>query len=138
MDSGEDRRHAIFQRFHQLLDALQRKEFLYETPALPDVEYVFKHALTQDVADQSLLQERRKVIHERTAQAIESTYRQELEDHYSDLGHHYSRSGNLDKAVAYLELAGARALLAPLYGWFTEGFETPDLQEAHALLARLA
>jgi predicted ATPase len=31
----------------------------------------------------------------------------------------------------------AQALLAPLYGWFTEGFETPDLQEARALLAAL-
>jgi predicted ATPase len=32
----------------------------------------------------------------------------------------------------------AHALLASLYGWFTEGFETPDLQEARALLAALA
>ena len=33
--------------------------------------------------------------------------------------------------------AAAQALLAPLYGWFTEGFETPDLQEAKALLEEL-
>jgi predicted ATPase len=32
----------------------------------------------------------------------------------------------------------ARALLAPIYGWFTEGFDTPDLQEAKALLEALA
>jgi predicted ATPase len=32
----------------------------------------------------------------------------------------------------------ARQLLAEVYGWFTEGFETPDLQEAKALLAELA
>jgi predicted ATPase len=32
----------------------------------------------------------------------------------------------------------ARELLAPLYGWFTEGFDTADLQEAKALLAELA
>jgi predicted ATPase len=32
----------------------------------------------------------------------------------------------------------ARALLAPLYGWFTEGFDTADLQEAKALLEALA
>ncbi len=96
-------------RLHQLLDALQRKEFLYEQPAFPEVQYVFKHALTQDVAYQSLLQETRKGIHERTAQAIERTYRQELEDHYSDLAHHYSRSDNFDKAVEYLELAGVQA-----------------------------
>ena len=34
--------------------------------------------------------------------------------------------------------AEARELLAPLYGWFTEGFDTPDLQDAKALLEELA
>ena len=34
--------------------------------------------------------------------------------------------------------AAAGALLAPLYGWFTEGFDTADLQEAKALLDELA
>ena len=33
--------------------------------------------------------------------------------------------------------AEAHALLAPVYGWFTEGFDTPDLQEAKALLVEL-
>ena len=74
--------------------SLQRKEFLYEQPAFPEVEYIFKHALTQEVAYGTVLQERRKVLHERTAQAIEALYRANLEDHYSDLAHHYSRSGN--------------------------------------------
>ena len=32
----------------------------------------------------------------------------------------------------------ARALLAPIYGWFTEGFDAPDLKEAKALLDELA
>jgi predicted ATPase len=32
----------------------------------------------------------------------------------------------------------ARDLLAPVYGWFTEGFDTPDLREAKALLEELA
>ena len=34
--------------------------------------------------------------------------------------------------------AAARELLAPLYGWFTEGFDTPDIQDAKALLEELA
>ena len=34
--------------------------------------------------------------------------------------------------------ADARDLLAPIYGWFTEGFETVDLQEAQVLLEQLA
>ena len=54
---------------------LQRKEFLYEQPAFPEVEYIFKHALTQEVAYSTVLHERRKALHERTAQAIEALYR---------------------------------------------------------------
>ncbi|MBI3796867.1 MAG: AAA family ATPase [Deltaproteobacteria bacterium] len=94
---------------YRLLASLQRKEFLYEQPAFPEVEYIFKHALTQEVAYNSVLQERRKVLHELTAQALEVLYRTSLEDHYSALAHHYSRSGNAAKAVEYLGLAGQQA-----------------------------
>src|SRR5713101_134586 len=89
---------------------LQEAEFIYEQPAFPEVEYVFKHALTQDVAYTSLLLERRKILHERVAQAIEEVYREALEDHYSELAHHYSRSGNTKKAVEYLRLAGRQPM----------------------------
>src|SRR5262249_7948731 len=54
-------------------------------------------------------QERRKVLHERTAQAIEGLYRTTLDDHYSDLAHHYRRSGNTEKAIEYLQKAGQQA-----------------------------
>ena len=94
---------------HRLLALLQRKEFLYEQPAFPEVEYIFKHALTQDVAYQSLLVQNRQHLHERAAQAIETLYPLELEDHYGELAHHYSRSGNLEKALEYLEKAGIQA-----------------------------
>jgi class 3 adenylate cyclase/predicted ATPase len=94
---------------HRLLASLQRKEFLYEQPAFPEVEYIFKHALTQEVAYGTVLQERRKALHERTAQAIEGLYRTTLDDHYSNLAHHFSRSGNTAKAVEYLSLAGQQA-----------------------------
>src|SRR5262249_17956416 len=64
---------------------LQTGEFIYERPAFPDIEYTFKHALTQEVAYNSLLVERRKVVHERAVQAIEEVYRLKLDDHYSEL-----------------------------------------------------
>lgn len=95
---------------YRLLAALQRKEFLYERPAFPEVEYLFKHALTQEVAYTSLLHERRKALHERTAQALETLYSTTRDEHYSDLAHHYSRSGNICKAVEYLGLAGQQAV----------------------------
>jgi class 3 adenylate cyclase/predicted ATPase len=98
------------EELYRLLSALQRKEFLYEQPAFPEVLYLFKHALTQEVAYGTVLQERRKALHERTAQAIEMLFHSKLDDHYGDLAHHYSRSGNTQKAVEYLHLAGQQAV----------------------------
>jgi class 3 adenylate cyclase/tetratricopeptide (TPR) repeat protein len=97
------------ERLDGMLDALQTGEFVYEQRAPGGVEYTFKHALTHDVAYNSLLVERRRLLHERTAQAIEALYREGLEDHYADLAHHYRSSGNAAKAVEYLCLAGQQA-----------------------------
>ena len=94
---------------YRLLSALQRKEFLYEQPAFPEVEYLFKHALTQEVAYGSVLIERRKALHEQTAQAIERLFHDRLEERYGELAHHYSRSSNTQKAVDFLRLAGKQA-----------------------------
>jgi predicted ATPase/class 3 adenylate cyclase len=98
------------EELYRLLSSLQSKEFLYEQPAFPEPEYLFKHALTQEVAYGTVLQDRRKALHERTAQAIENLYSAKLEDHYSELAHHYSRSGNTQKAVEYLGLTGQQAV----------------------------
>src|ERR1700741_2564483 len=54
--------------------------------------------------------EQRKALHEHPAQAIEHLYRLVLDEHYSDLAYHYSRSGNTQKAVEYLQLAGQQAV----------------------------
>jgi class 3 adenylate cyclase/tetratricopeptide (TPR) repeat protein len=88
---------------------LQAAEFLYEQPAFPEVEYTFKHALTQEVAYSSVLIERRKALHERTARAMEVMFHARLDDYYSELAYHYSRSANTEKAVEYLGLAGHQA-----------------------------
>ncbi len=125
------------EELYRLLSSLQHKEFLYEQPAFPEVEYIFKHALTQEVAYNSLLIERRKVLHEQTAQAIEQLYHDRLEDHYSELARHYSRSGNTEKAIEYLHKAGQQAVQRSAYSeathHFTQGIAllqtTPDTGE---------
>ena len=94
---------------YRVLSLLQAKEFLYEQPAFPEVEYIFKHALTQDVAYGTVLQEQRKALHERTGQAMEGLYQEKPEDHYSEIAHHYQRGDNTEKAVEYLYLAGQQA-----------------------------
>ncbi|MDN0076322.1 adenylate/guanylate cyclase domain-containing protein [Crenobacter sp. SG2303] len=93
-----------------LLTRLQAGEFIYEQPAFPEVEYSFKHALTQEVAYGSLLSDQRRALHERTGQAIEALFGARLEEHSSELAHHFSRSGNAPKAVEYLHCAGRQAL----------------------------
>ena len=100
---------------YRLLASLQRKEFLYEQPAFPEVEYLFKHALTHEVSYNSVLQERRKTLHEQTARVMEELYSATLEDHYSELAYHYSRSGNTQKAIEYLHKAGRQAVQRSAY-----------------------
>jgi predicted ATPase len=106
-------KHVVTQpeeELYRLLSSLQSKEFLYEQPAFPEPDYIFKHVLTQEVAYGTVLQDKRKVLHERTAQAIESLFHDKLEDHYSELAHHYTRSGSTQKAIEYLQLAGQQAV----------------------------
>jgi class 3 adenylate cyclase/tetratricopeptide (TPR) repeat protein len=96
-------------QLERMLSVLRNGEFIYEQPALPEAEYTFKHALTQEVAYNSLLTQRRKLLHERAASAIESFYEDRLDDHVEELAHHYSRSENAGKALDYLLKAGENA-----------------------------
>ncbi len=83
------------------LSELQLAEFIYEQPAVGDVEYTFKHALTHDVAYRSVLNDRRRLLHEQIGAALESTYAGSLDDHVTELAHHYARGGSPAKAVRY-------------------------------------
>jgi DNA-binding NtrC family response regulator/predicted ATPase/class 3 adenylate cyclase len=100
----------------QRLSHLRTLEFLYERPGVPESTYTFKHVLTQDVAYTSVPSERRRRLHERTAQAIEALFHDRLGEHYSELAHHYRHSGNMEKAVVYLYLAGEQAVQRSAYG----------------------
>jgi class 3 adenylate cyclase len=93
----------------QMLNDLQLGEFIYEQPAVGDTEYVFKHALTQEVASGSVLNERRKALHERIGAAVEALHAGSLDDHLAELAHHYGRANNSDKAIEYLYRAGQQA-----------------------------
>jgi predicted ATPase len=94
---------------------LQAAEFLYETPLAPAPVYTFKHALTQEVAYQSLLQSTRQDYHQRIAQALEERLPQTIETQPELLAHHYSQSGNIPKAVDYLHRAGHQAVKRSAY-----------------------
>src|SRR6266851_1803215 len=100
---------------NRMLHDLQLAEFIYEQPAAGDTEYIFKHALTQEVAYNALLIERRRLLHERSGLALESMFAEQLDDHLDDLAHHYSRGDNVTKAVEYLGRAGQHALQRSAY-----------------------
>jgi tetratricopeptide (TPR) repeat protein len=92
------------------LSALKDSELLYERGIYPQSTYIFKHALTQEVAYNSLLQKRKKEIHEGIGSAMEALYPDRLEEHYELLAYHYGRSANANKAVHYLGLANQKAI----------------------------
>jgi predicted ATPase len=68
-----------------MLNGLQLGEFVYEQPAVGDTEFIFKHALTQEVSYNSVLQERRKLMHQRIGAAVEVLYADRIEDHPANL-----------------------------------------------------
>jgi predicted ATPase len=91
------------------LDRLVKAELLYQRGFPPQVTYLFKHALIQDAAYQSLLKSTRQQYHCQIAQVLETHFSDMTAPQPEPLAHHYSRGGNTEKAVEYLQLAGQQA-----------------------------
>jgi DNA-binding winged helix-turn-helix (wHTH) protein/tetratricopeptide (TPR) repeat protein len=85
-----------------LLLELKRLEFLYERVKADEPVYVFKHALTQEVAYESLSFARRQALHAAAGRALERLYGNRLEEVYDRLAYHYAKAEHADKAVTYL------------------------------------
>ncbi|MBI4610903.1 MAG: tetratricopeptide repeat protein, partial [Candidatus Rokubacteria bacterium] len=84
------------------LSELKRIEFLYEQTWATEPVYLFKHALTQEVAYESLLTSRRQALHAAAGQALEGLHADRLEQVYDRLAYHYSKTEDSAKAVEYL------------------------------------
>jgi class 3 adenylate cyclase/tetratricopeptide (TPR) repeat protein len=91
------------------LESLTRAELIYETRFFPELEYAFKHAVTQEVIYQSLLAKRRKDLHGAIGRAIEELYANRRDEHAPILAYHYARSEQQEKAIEYALLAGDQA-----------------------------
>jgi class 3 adenylate cyclase/tetratricopeptide (TPR) repeat protein len=106
------------------LDHLQATEFLYETGLFPDLEYSFKHALTHEVTYGGVLHERRRELHARIVDAIETLHRDRLSEHIERLAHHALRGDLREKAVAYTLQAALKATersaLSDARAWFEQ------------------
>jgi tetratricopeptide (TPR) repeat protein len=91
------------------LNKLIALEIIYEKILYPDLEYTFKHALTQEVAYNSLLKQNRQEMHGRIAMAIEKLYTDSLEQHYELLAHHWESSNIPERAIEYLVLSAEKS-----------------------------
>ena len=92
-----------------LLARLQAAEFLYETSLFPELEYAFKHALTQEVAYNALLHETRRALHGRIVEALERGPGSGLTDQIDRLAHHALKGELWEKAILYLTEEGLKA-----------------------------
>jgi predicted ATPase/class 3 adenylate cyclase len=119
---------------HRSLAHLQATEFLYETRLFPESEYMFKHALTHEVAYGGLLHERRRALHARIVEALEALTGDRGAEQVERLAHHALRGEVWDKALAYCRQAGEKALARSVYreavGYFEQALSAlPHLPE---------
>ena len=89
---------------------LAAADLIREKPNDAELEYIFKHALTQEVAYGGLLRRERQELHERVAKAIEVLLTDRTGEFVETLAYHYERSGHAAEAVDYLRRAGRKAL----------------------------
>ncbi|UCD25025.1 MAG: tetratricopeptide repeat protein, partial [Gemmatimonadota bacterium] len=93
----------------QALETLKSLGLIQQTRILPHVSYRFKHALTQDVTYESLLQHQRKDLHGRVGEAIEKVHADRIDEHYDLLARHFTRAEHWHKAVDYGLESSSRA-----------------------------
>jgi predicted ATPase len=83
------------------LSGLERLDLLRTRTIQPDLEYIFKHALTHEVVYNGLLKSKRKVIHERIGLVMEQLFKDRLPEFYETLSFHFGQAKSLQKAVDY-------------------------------------
>ena len=115
-----------------LIAALADAELIYEQGIPPHTTYLFNHALTQEVAYNSLLATVKRRLHQQTGEALLAQHRDDVEAWAGRLAHHFVQSGDTEKALLYLAQAGQRALRVHAH---TEALHA--LSQAVAILDRL-
>ena len=91
------------------LAALVKIELIRERRQTPELEYLFKHALAQEAVYDSILHERRRELHRRVAECVESLFANRLEEFYGLLAYHYAQADAWEKAQEYLFKVGDQA-----------------------------
>ena len=97
---------TLQQGLRQLVDT----ELIYQRGLPPQATYLFKHALVQDTAYQSLLKSKRQQYHSQIAQVLEERFPEIRETQPELLAHHYTEAGVIEQAIPYWQQAGQRAV----------------------------
>ncbi len=92
------------------LEYLKGIQLILERRRMAEIEYLFKHALVQQAAYESILINQRKLLHLKVAQAIETVFKEKLQEFFGTLALHYSLGEDLDQAENYLIHAGEKSL----------------------------
>jgi len=90
------------------LSVLKDSELVYERGIYPQSTYIFKHALTREVVYESILATRKKTLHAKIGDAIEESYKNNLDEHYETLAEHYVTGESYEKGAAYCRLAAVK------------------------------
>jgi class 3 adenylate cyclase/tetratricopeptide (TPR) repeat protein len=101
----DDGQPASKDRLADSLAELERREFIQPGKLSEEPEYIFKHAITHDVAYNSLLIARRRQLHGRVGEAMEALFPDRLDELSPTLGYHFERAEAREKAIRYLQRA---------------------------------
>lgn len=93
----------------QCLGELQRLEVIREKQIVPELEFIFKHALVHEATYRSILLKRRRELHIQVGRCIEMLFDDRLEEFYGLLAYHYAQAEDWDKAQQYLFKVGDQA-----------------------------
>ena len=98
------------EQIDERLRSLEQLDLIRTRSLQPELEYIFKHALTQDIVYNGLLKKERKQIHEITGLVMEQLFQDRLPEFYETLAFHFKKSLSIDKAVHYLMKSGEKSL----------------------------
>ena len=92
------------------LNTLERLDLIRTRSIQPDIEYMFKHPLTQEVVYNGLLKKDRQAIHEQIAIVMEQLFQDRLPEFYETLAFHFKQGQSVSKAVDYLVKSGEKCV----------------------------
>ena len=128
---------AMEYQIDQSLRSLERLDLIRARSLQPDLEYIFNHALTQEVVYNGLLKKERKAIHERIGRVMEHLFKDKLPEYYETLASHFQLGQSRPKAIDYLIKSGIKSLkrysLDEAHRYFQEAYDILSSQQEKSI-----